>query len=63
MSRYRLLPAPAQEAQRPGQGRAEPGILASGWGLLVRRLRDKAPGRVGKINPVPVHCLRFRRPR
>jgi transposase len=27
------------------------GILGSGWGLLVRRLEDKAPGRVEKINP------------
>jgi putative transposase len=27
------------------------GILASGWGLLVRRLEQKAPGRVEKINP------------
>ena len=27
------------------------GILRSGWGLLVRRLEDKAPGRVEKINP------------
>ena len=27
------------------------GILGSGWGLLVRRLQDKAPGRVGKIRP------------
>jgi putative transposase len=27
------------------------GILASGWGLLARRLQDKAPGRVEKINP------------
>ena len=26
-------------------------ILGSGWGLLVRRLEDKAPGRVEKINP------------
>jgi putative transposase len=26
-------------------------ILASGWGLLARRLEDKAPGRVEKINP------------
>jgi transposase len=25
------------------------GILESGWGLLVRRLREKAPGRVGKV--------------
>jgi putative transposase len=27
------------------------GILASGWGLLARRLDDKAPGRVEKIHP------------
>jgi putative transposase len=27
------------------------GILASGWGLLIRRLEDKAPGRVEKIKP------------
>jgi len=27
------------------------GILQSGWGLLVRRLEDKAAGRVEKINP------------
>ena len=27
------------------------GILRSGWGLLVRRLQDKAPGRVEKISP------------
>jgi transposase len=27
------------------------GILAQGWGLLVRRLEDKAPGRVEKISP------------
>src|ERR1035438_5174750 len=27
------------------------GILGSGWGLLVRRLDDKAPGRVEKIRP------------
>jgi putative transposase len=26
-------------------------ILASGWGLLVRRLEDKAPGRVEKVRP------------
>ena len=26
-------------------------ILRSGWGLLVRRLEEKAPGRVEKINP------------
>jgi putative transposase len=27
------------------------GILRSGWGLLVRRLAEKAPGRVQKISP------------
>jgi putative transposase len=26
-------------------------ILASGWGLLVRRLVDKAPGRIEKVKP------------
>jgi putative transposase len=26
-------------------------ILRSGWGLLVRRLEDKAPGRVQKVRP------------
>jgi putative transposase len=26
-------------------------IRRSGWGLLVRRLEDKAPGRVQKVNP------------
>jgi len=26
-------------------------IAAAGWGLLVRRLEDKAPGRVEKISP------------
>jgi putative transposase len=26
-------------------------IMRSGWGLLVRRLSDKAPGRVEKVNP------------
>ena len=26
------------------------GILRSGWGLLVRRLEHKAPGRVEKVN-------------
>ena len=27
------------------------GILGSGWGQLVRRLQDKAPGRVEKVRP------------
>jgi putative transposase len=42
--------------ERPGRNvRAKAGlnrgILRSGWGLLVRRLEDKAPCRVEKINP------------
>jgi putative transposase len=37
--------------QRPGQVRVEPGDLAVRWGLLVRRLEEKAPGRVEKVNP------------
>jgi putative transposase len=36
-------------AQKPGLNRE---ILRSGWGLLVRRLQDKAPGRVEKVSPV-----------
>jgi transposase len=43
-------------AQNPGSNvRAKAGlnreILRSGWGLLVRRLEDKAPDRVEKIRP------------
>jgi transposase len=34
--------------QKTGLNRS---ILASGWGLLARRLNDKAPGRVEKIQP------------
>jgi transposase len=34
--------------QKSGLNRA---ILAQGWGLLVRRLQDKAPGRVEKVKP------------
>jgi putative transposase len=34
-------------AQKAGLNRS---ILRSGWGLLVRRLEDKAPGRVERIN-------------
>jgi transposase len=42
-------------AQEPGRNvRAKAGlnreILRSGWGVLVRRLQDKAPGRLEKIN-------------
>jgi putative transposase len=43
-------------AARPGRNVAAKAglnreISRSGWGLLVRRLEDKAPGRVQKINP------------
>jgi putative transposase len=43
-------------AQNPGRNvRAKAGlnreIMRSGWGLLVRRLEDKAPGRIEKIHP------------
>jgi transposase len=43
--------------ENPGRNvRAKTGlnreIMRSGWGLLVRRLEEKAPGRVEKINPV-----------
>ncbi len=43
-------------AQTPGRNVRQKaglnrGILRSGWGLLVRRLEDKAPGRVEKIKP------------
>ena len=43
------LEAPGRNVrQKAGLNR---GILASGWGFLVRRLEDKAPGRVEKVNP------------
>jgi transposase len=43
-------------AESPGRGVRQKaglnrGILRSGWGLLVRRLEDKAPGRVESISP------------
>jgi transposase len=43
-------------AQNPGSNvRQKAGlnreIMRSGWGLLVRRLEDKAPGRVEKVKP------------
>ena len=53
-------PKPKPDAQRPGsylpnRRRAKAGlnrgILTNGWGDLVRRLEDKAPGRVEKVNP------------
>jgi len=43
------LQAPGRNvAQKTGLNR---GILRSGWGLLVRRLEEKAPGRVHKVKP------------
>jgi putative transposase len=42
--------APRRNArQKSGLNRE---ILRSGWGLLVRRLQEKAPGRVEKVNPM-----------
>jgi putative transposase len=43
-------------SEEPGQGVRQKaalnrGILASGWGLLARRLQEKAPGRVERISP------------
>jgi transposase len=44
------LAAPgANVRQKTGLNRE---IMRSGWGLLVRRLEQKAPGQVEKINPV-----------
>ena len=43
------IQAPGRKVrQKAGLNR---GILASFWGLMVRRLQDKAPGRVERINP------------
>ena len=53
-------PKPKPDPDRPGgylpnRRRAKAGlnrgILANGWGVLVRRLEHKAPGRVEKVNP------------
>jgi transposase len=53
-------PKPKPDPERPGaylpnHRRAKAGlnrgILANGWGLLVRRLEHKAAGRVEKVNP------------
>jgi len=43
------LTEPGRSVQaKAGLNRA---ILASGWGILVRRLEQKAPGRIEKIHP------------
>jgi transposase len=53
-------PKPRPDDERPGQylpnrSRAKAGlhrgILTNGWGLLVQRLEQKAPGRVEKVDP------------
>jgi len=53
-------PKPKPDPERPGRylpnrRRAKAGlnrgILANGWGALVKRLEHKAPGRVEKVNP------------
>lgn len=43
-------------ADAPGRGVRQKaglnrGILAAGWGMFIRRMEDKAPGRVVKVNP------------
>ncbi len=43
--------APGRNVRQKAGLNLSQGILASGWGLLVRRLEDKAPGRVEKIKP------------
>jgi transposase len=48
-SARRTVEAPGRNVrQKAGLNR---GILASGWGLLVRRLEQKAPSRLEKIEP------------
>ena len=37
--------------ERPAKAGLNREIMRSGWGLLVRRLEDKAPGRVEKVKP------------
>jgi putative transposase len=58
-ARLRQLERKLARAQR-GSGRSQRvkaatglnrGIMRSGWGLLVRRLADKAPSRVEKVSP------------
>ncbi|RZU18646.1 transposase [Kribbella rubisoli] len=53
-------PKPKPDPERPGaylpnrrraKARLNRGILANGWGALVRRLEQKAPGRVEKVRP------------
>ncbi|MGW1343587.1 RNA-guided endonuclease InsQ/TnpB family protein [Kribbella sp. NPDC002412] len=60
VGRMTRRPKPKPDPDRPGsylpnRRRAKAGlnrgILASGWGLLVRRLEEKAVGRVEKVNP------------
>jgi transposase len=50
-ARYVWNLAVEQHAPWHPKARLNLGILASGWGLLVRRLEEKAPGRVEKIKP------------
>jgi transposase len=46
---FAVTPDPGRNVrQKAGLNR---GILGSGWELLVRRLQEKAPGRVEKISP------------
>jgi transposase len=52
----RMARTAKDSAERPGRNvRQKAGlnreIMRSGWGLLIRRIEDKAPGRVEKIQP------------
>ncbi|MFG1817545.1 RNA-guided endonuclease InsQ/TnpB family protein [Kribbella sp. NPDC049174] len=54
--RPKAKPDPERQAvYLPNRRRAKAGlnrgILANGWGLLVQRLEDKAPGRIERVNP------------
>jgi transposase len=56
VKRPNIEPDPARPGRYLPNGRRAKaglnrGILANGWGELVRRLEGKAPGRVEKINP------------
>jgi transposase len=54
--RPRAIPGPGHPGgYLPNRRRAKAGlsrgILSNGWGMLVRRLEDKAPGRVERVSP------------
>jgi transposase len=48
---FAVVPEPEPGRNVRAKAGLNRGILGSGWGLLVRRLEDKAPGRVEKVRP------------